>query len=411
MMNEDDLPTEDMDAMSQGAEGDPGSGGDNPAPAEGELNQEERDTLVELTNIAMGASASTLSVLLDRDFEFQPQELVEHPSLGEFPEPFPSEEKVLVFTQYSIGLNRSSIYILRAEDAKQIASTVMGEEEVDLTAPLTQIEKDGLAEAMSQIFNSCASALSSMISAPIDMSPPMIMAYSPDNLTGLLPALSSQPFVSIGYLFKAETGDTLDMIELQSLDDVKGQVGEMLAVQPEEKDRVIQSVKASSGNVGMAQDDMFAPQAAAQQRPQPAASAMGGMGPGGGGKGMDNPFGSGMGGSSSFMHADPVTVQPVQFPAMDNQPAFLGEQNKNLELVMDVSLSLTVELGKTEISIKEVLELTRGSVIELDRIAGEPVDLLANGKLIAKGEVVVIEDNFGLRITSIVSPADRLRGL
>ena len=108
---------------------------------------------------------------------------------------------------------------------------------------------------------------------------------------------------------------------------------------------------------------------------------------------------------------NPVTVQPVQFQPLDGQPSFYGEMNKNLELVMDVSLSLTVELGKTEISIKEVLELTRGSVIELDRVAGEPVDLLANGKLIAKGEVVVIEDNFGLRITSIVSPADRLRGL
>ena len=78
---------------------------------------------------------------------------------------------------------------------------------------------------------------------------------------------------------------------------------------------------------------------------------------------------------------------------------------------MDVCLNLTVELGRTELPIEDILELTRGSVIELNRVAGEPVDLYANGKMIAKGEVVVIEDNFGLRITSIVSPADRLRGL
>ncbi len=108
---------------------------------------------------------------------------------------------------------------------------------------------------------------------------------------------------------------------------------------------------------------------------------------------------------------DPVTVRPVEFGSFDHQPNVFGEENKNLDLVMDVTLNLTVELGKTELSIKDVLELTRGSVIELDRVAGEPVDLMANGKLIAKGEVVVIEDNFGLRITSIVSPADRLRGL
>jgi flagellar motor switch protein FliN len=101
----------------------------------------------------------------------------------------------------------------------------------------------------------------------------------------------------------------------------------------------------------------------------------------------------------------------VEFASFDQQPNIYGEENKNLQLVMDVTLNLTVELGKTELSIKEVLELTRGSVIELERVAGEPVDLMANGKLIAKGEVVVIEDNFGLRITSIISPADRLRGL
>lgn len=108
---------------------------------------------------------------------------------------------------------------------------------------------------------------------------------------------------------------------------------------------------------------------------------------------------------------NPVTVQPVEFPSFDSHVPAYGSINKNLELVMDVCLNLTVELGRTELPIKEVLELTRGSVIELNRVAGESVDLFANGKMIAKGEVVVIEDNFGLRITSIVSPADRLRGL
>ncbi|MCK7521020.1 MAG: flagellar motor switch protein FliN [Ignavibacteriales bacterium] len=88
-----------------------------------------------------------------------------------------------------------------------------------------------------------------------------------------------------------------------------------------------------------------------------------------------------------------------------------GESNKNLDLLLDVKLKLTVELGRTEIPIKKVLELTRGSVIELDKAAGEPVELYANGKLIAKGEVVVIEDNFGLRITSISSPENRIKNL
>jgi flagellar motor switch protein FliN len=116
-------------------------------------------------------------------------------------------------------------------------------------------------------------------------------------------------------------------------------------------------------------------------------------------------------GSSAAPSGEGPTVHKVQFGAFDNPTRAYGETNRNLDLVLDVTLNLTVELGRSELSIKEILELTRGSVVELDRIAGEPVDLLANGKLIAKGEVVVIEDSFGLRITSIVSPAERIKGL
>ena len=106
----------------------------------------------------------------------------------------------------------------------------------------------------------------------------------------------------------------------------------------------------------------------------------------------------------------PVTIQPVKFSSFDNLPHVSGE-GKNLDLLMDIKLKLTVELGRTELPIKKVLELSRGSVIELDKVAGEPVELYANGKLIANGEVVVIEDNFGLRITSILSPDHRLKNL
>ena len=117
------------------------------------------------------------------------------------------------------------------------------------------------------------------------------------------------------------------------------------------------------------------------------------------------------GGQQSPFDGGPVTVQGVEFPSFETHVSTAGAFNKNLDLLLDVHLNLTVELGRTELPIKEVLELTRGSVIELNRIAGEAVDLYANGKIIAKGEVVVIEDNFGLRITSILSPADRLKGL
>lgn len=116
-------------------------------------------------------------------------------------------------------------------------------------------------------------------------------------------------------------------------------------------------------------------------------------------------------GADSLGADEPVTVQPVKFASFEDSPQAQGEENKNLDILMDIKLQLTVELGRTVLPIKKVLELTRGSIVELEKVAGEPVELYANGKLIAHGEVVVIEDNFGLRITSITNPDERLKGL
>lgn len=106
-----------------------------------------------------------------------------------------------------------------------------------------------------------------------------------------------------------------------------------------------------------------------------------------------------------------VTVQPVQFASFEDLDQVQGPQNQNLNILLDVKLQLSVELGKTELPIKKVLELTKGSIVTLNKAAGEPVELYANGKLIAYGEVVVIEDNFGLRITHITDPVKRLNTL
>ena len=106
-----------------------------------------------------------------------------------------------------------------------------------------------------------------------------------------------------------------------------------------------------------------------------------------------------------------VTVQPVQFASFEDLDQVQGPQNQNLNILLDVKLQLSVELGKTDLPIKKVLELTKGSIVTLNKAAGEPVELYANGKLIAYGEVVVIEDNFGLRITHITDPVKRLNSL
>lgn len=103
------------------------------------------------------------------------------------------------------------------------------------------------------------------------------------------------------------------------------------------------------------------------------------------------------------------TVQPVEFDHFErSQPA---GQPQNIEILLDVKLPVAIELGRTEMSIRDILELGAGSVVELTKLAGEPVDLLVNNKIVARGEVVVVDENFGLRVTSLISPEDRLKSL
>ncbi len=103
------------------------------------------------------------------------------------------------------------------------------------------------------------------------------------------------------------------------------------------------------------------------------------------------------------------TVQPVEFDHFQRvQPP---SQPQNIDILLDVKLPVAIELGRTEMSIRDILELGAGSVVELTKLAGEPVDLLVNNKIVARGEVVVVDENFGLRVTSLISPEDRLKSL
>jgi len=146
---------------------------------------------------------------------------------------------------------------------------------------------------------------------------------------------------------------------------------------------------------------------------------MGGMGNMGGMGGMQQQA-SGMGGMMSGAYQQPMyqqpmmgmsapNVQPVQFANLNMGRG--GQESGNIGLIMDVYMELTVELGRTKKLIKDILGIGEGTIIELDKLAGEPVDILVNHKLIAKGEVVVIDENFGVRVTEIVSPMERMAEL
>ncbi len=341
------------------------------------LPREQLDTIREMTTIALGAASSNLGVILNTEAEIPTIEVKEHATLSAFQEPFEGTEKLAATMRFSGGTQYNTAFILKTNDAKTIASMMLGGDKTE-EGPLNELQSSAVSEAFSQMMNASATSLASVLSAGVDVTAPEIENYSADILKSSVTNNADTPVISIHFTLYLGDGQSFEMVQLMKIDEALEQVDKLM------------SQEAGADEPNESEES----QEAAQATPNSPSSAAGPSAP------TPPPQGQ-----------DPVTVQPVQFAAFDQQPDVYGEYNKNLDLVLDVTLNLTVQLGTTELSIKQILELTRGSVIELNRIAGEPVDLLANGKLIAKGEVVVIEDNFGLRITSIVSPEDRLRGL
>jgi flagellar motor switch protein FliN len=345
------------------------------------LTQEERDTISEMTSIAMGAAGSTLGILLGTEVDIPTLSVKEYATLAELDSPFGEESKTLVMVQYVKGLSATSVFIFKNSDIRKLAAMMLGSADEAAGPELTEMELGAAGELMNQMMNSAATSLASVIHEAVEINNPEVLAYSTDMLSQSLPQVLTEPFIASHIQMKTGVELPIEIMELRVASEVKAQVAKFMSIQPDYGSSSDQEEELSIEDL-IAQTGMSPGQAAGLAGKVP--------------KQQD---------------VDPVMVRPVEFSSFDHQPTIYGEENKNLALVMDVSLNLSVELGKTELSIKEVLELTRGSVIELERVAGEPVDLMANGKLIAKGEVVVIEDNFGLRITSIVSPADRLKGL
>ncbi|HEY9187392.1 MAG TPA: flagellar motor switch protein FliN [Ignavibacteria bacterium] len=121
---------------------------------------------------------------------------------------------------------------------------------------------------------------------------------------------------------------------------------------------------------------------------------------------------AGSGGGGEEQSSDKkVEVQPAEFEEFNKTDSFSEKKEHKIDMLLDLSLPVSIELGKTSMMIKDILELERGSIIEFDKMASEPVDILINGKKMAEGEVVVIDKHFGIRITSLTEPTERLRSI
>ena len=371
------LSQEEINALLGGMGEDGGSDSSDTQAGAGSvpLSSEEKDAIGEISNISMGTAATTLSTLLNQKV------LITTPnvSIANWEDISQSYDRPCVFIQISYieGLDGNNILILREKDVKIITDLMMGGngEDVDGTE-LSELHLSAMCEAMNQMMGSAATSISSVLEKKVDISPPTASLIDMDG------SIDEEGF---GDFLKGEFVKVSFRLEIGTLID-----SELMQLYPIDFAKELYNKFMSSSELD--QPAPAAPTPAAAPAPAPAAPTPGPA------PAMSAPP---QGYAQPMQPAQPVNVAPAQFQAFDNTINPLMQQ-ENIGLIMDVPLEVTVELGRTNKTIKEILDFSPGTVIELNKLAGEAMDLLVNGKYVAKGEVVVIEDNFGIRITEII---------
>ena len=411
------------------------------------LSDVEKDAVGEVANISMGSSATTLYSLVSRKVNITTP-VVEFATWDDLLNQY---ERPCVFIQikYTVGLDGTNILILKEQDVKVITDLMMGGDGTNTDGELGELHLSAISEAMNQMMGASATSLSTMMKTKIDISPPeaelldLAQVRNGEDISPFLKGI----FVKIS--FRMQIDDLVDssIMQLYPIDFARKVVDTFMDSQSaaQEKPPVQETAPtntAASAPAGanpqaaMAQTDMNGqagtnmgmptgmgvnPQMdmnAANMGMNPQMMGMNpqmmGMNPQmmGMGMGMNpqmmnmgmNPQMMGMGvpaGTGQQAPMQNINVQPAQFQSFANVGGAVPGQ-ENIGLIMDVPLNVTVELGRTTKSISEILDFAPGSIIELERIAGEPIDVLVNGKFVAKGEVVVIEECFSVRITEII---------
>lgn len=375
------------------------------------LNEMERDAIGEVGNISMGSAATALSTLLNSRVEITAPK-VDVTTYGQlrsqYPLPF-----LVVDVSYTQGLKGANILVIRHQDASIIADLMMGNDGSNPPAELSDFHLGALGEAMNQMMGSSCTAMSSVLEQRIEIGIPAVRTVNLASEPLAQGCDESEPIVRIN--FQMQIGDLInsEIMQVVPLEFSRQLLGDLM--------KSMEGTGKSEPAEPAATPEIPAPAAIpqvppsisvpveAQAAPQASfAPPSNGFQTQGGGyippQGMYPP-------PSSPGNAQPqkVQVQPAQFATL--QTGTLIPEAGNIGMIMDVPLQITVELGKTRKTIREILTLGPGSVLELDKLAGEPVDLLVNGKLVAKGEVVVIDENFGVRVTDIISPIERVANL
>ncbi len=358
------------------------------------LTDIEKDAIGEVANISMGTSATTLFSLVNQKVNITTPVV----SVSNWEKLTADKERPCVFIQikYTTGLDGSNILILKEEDVKIITDLMMGGDGTNTEGELGELHLSAISEAMNQMMGSSATSLSQMLGKMIDISPPTadLVDVQTDTLEGTDVAnFLAGDFVEIA--FRMQIGELVDstILQLYPIEFAKEIVetfmgGGLLDTVPAEEPAPA-AAEPAPAPAPAPEPVAYTPPPAA---PAPdAATQPGGMPPYGMPYPAMPPYG---------MPPAGMNYQPAQFESFQNGLGALAS-NENIDLILDVPLEVTVELGRTKKSISEILDFSPGTIIELDRIAGEPIDVLVNGKFVAKGEVVVIEESFGIRVTEI----------
>ena len=353
------------------------------------LTDSEKDAIGEVANISMGSSATTLYSLVNQKVNITTPQV----ELANWENVINNYERPCVFIQikYTVGLDGTNILILKEHDVMVITDLMMGGDGTNTDGEIGELQLSAISEAMNQMMGAAATSLSTMINQKVDISPPQatLLDMINDDPSDIAEFLTGT-FVKIS--FKMQVGDLVDstLMQLYPIDFAKTL-----------KDTVI------TGDTGSSEPEPApAPQPAPAPEPMPAAAPqpMSGMDP------------SMMAGGPMPQMAMPqmampqmqmapqmmnMNIQPAQFQTFTGGTTIMAG-GENIGIIKDVPLEVTVELGRTAKPIADILDFAPGTIIELDKVAGEPVDVLVNGKFVAKGEVVVIEESFGVRVTEIV---------
>lgn len=372
-----------------------------------ELDIDQIDALGEIGNISMGTAATTLFTLLNHKVMITTP-TVEVLSWQEFQDML-TDDLIAISVDYVEGLLGSNLLLLKDRDVKVITDLMMGGDGTNIDGELTDIHLSAISEAMNQMIGSSSTSMSQMFNKKIDISPPTASKFSED----LQETLEEHGNI-VKVSFRIQVEENLidsELMQILPIDFAKELVANLLTkaetTEPE-------TIKQDSKNVGIQISKSEPPKEPNTYYDQNHQKLT---------KDIDNmpkqvsyeqEVQTGYQTSTTY-HREAssqgtlvrdVDVKVPQFQSFESNKMVYPKEN--MDILMDVSLEVSVELGRTHKKIKEILEYGPGSVIELNRLVGEPIDVLVNGKFVAKGEVVVIDENFGIRITDIINPENRI---